>query len=179
MEFATTPPPAKRNTTARQSAPKKADSAQLVAQNEAAKEDRIKTRAEGVAGLFTIAQMATLATGQLADFQTIEDHGPRISREAALIAEHNEKFGQTLDRMAEVSPYAGLLMAVLPFALQIMTNHGMLKGKNVTGVAGVVAPEVLETRARTAIAQAQAEAIRTQQEAERDLAELKAQNGTQ
>src|SRR5882757_7282010 len=82
------------------------------------------TREEGVNGLFQLATGLCMMTGQHADAQAFAMHGPNIAPEIAAIAEDYDKVGEAIDKLVAVGPFAGLLTAVLPLALQLAVNHG-------------------------------------------------------
>jgi len=100
--------------------------------------------------------------GKYADAAAIADHGPNISREAASLAQQNEKIGQWIDYLTEAGPYAGLITAVLPLALQLLANHGRIDHSKVPGVSD---PRVLETKIQAEMLRAAA-AEKQQYEAE-------------
>lgn len=170
--------------------------AELKAKNDEATEKRIHHRESGINGVGQIAQFLCQLTGQLHDAGAISMHVPNLAHESAVVAEDNEKFGKSLDRLAELGPYTALLAAALPLACQLAVNHKLLKAENMAPGSGVISPEQLtaEVRAQLAIAEAQRmeqlalgkrEAIRRQKEAEAlldqyqaDVAQEPLRNGT-
>lgn len=185
--------PPKRTTTAgaQKTAMTEKQSQELAARQEEEKNKRIAFRASGINGIGQIAQFAAQMTGQLHDAGAISMHVPNVAHEAAVVAEDNEKFGKSLDRLAELGPYAALFAAALPLACQLAVNHRLLKAENMAPGSGVISPEQLtaEVRAQLAIAEAQRmeqlayqkrEALRRQKEAEASLAQYQDEvaNGT-
>lgn len=124
------------------------------------------TRRESLEALFQIGAAVATATGNLADAAACGRHGPVIAREAAPLGNRYEKFGQLLDWIGQVGPFAGLLAATMPFALQIAANHGRVP---YTAVAqfGVVEPQVLTAQVHAELAQRAAQELREQTEARR------------
>jgi len=101
------------------------------------------SRAEAIDGLFQIAGTALVVSKQYADAGAISIHKDAISLEAAKVADENEKFGALLDRLTAVGPYAGLLTAVLPLAMQLAANHGRIDPVKAGGLMGIQSPEAL------------------------------------
>lgn len=148
------PPPAARARGGRPSNASRAASAQVESSA------RIDRRTEAVAGLFNIAMMPAMLTGQLADVAAYNDHGPKIAAEAARIGEMHDRFGEVIDRLEVVGPYAGLVMAAAPLVLQLLLNHGRLPDTYASAFAGlgVVAPKLLEAKTLRMMAEQQAAA---------------------
>lgn len=158
-----TPPPAKAPAKAKQPTP---------TQNA-----KRNAREEGVNGLFQLGTMLCMMTGQHADAQAFATHGPKISPEIAKIAEDYDKVGEAIDRMVAVGPFAGLLTAVLPLALQLAVNHG--KG-NAAMFAdfGVVSRETMHANGNAAVMRQAAAAMEAQRAAEQEFvaAQIAVQN---
>jgi len=129
---------------------------------------KLAEREAAVNGVFQLAGFGCILVGQHADAGAIGMHGPRISLELARIAEDNEGVANVLDYLNKTGPYAGLILAVLPFTLQILANHGMLNAASL-GAAGVVHPDVLRAQSEAELAKQQADAIRAQEAAEAEL----------
>lgn len=126
-----------------------------------AAQERLSGRAEAVNGLFQIGTAMCLLAHQYADAATIDEHGENISRECAKVAEDNEQFANLLDKLSTVGPYAGLLTAIMPMAIQIAVNHKRMD----PGAMGSVAPEVLTAKVEADIAEKKAELLAQAQEA--------------
>lgn len=147
--------------------------------------DRIKTkdelRQEALDGLLQLSQFGCLAFGDFADAGAIGVFGPPIATETVNLAKDNAKVAKWVDLFVEVGPYAGLVAAAIPFLAQLMVNHKVFKAEQF-GNAGVMEPEMLETRMKTQVLHRAAEARRQQMEAQEQLVRLeeemlKAQNG--
>src|SRR5258707_876019 len=83
-------------------------------------------RAEAVEGIFQVLQATCMLTGQHADAAAIGMHGEPIAREVASLADSNDSVAAVVDSLRMVGPYTALLAAVLPFAMQILANHGRI-----------------------------------------------------
>lgn len=161
---ATTPPPRSRKAAgARQ------------AQQKAASTPMREARKEAVNGVFQLASFGLIIGKQYSDAGALNMHGDPIAEEVAKLAETNEGFAKNLDYLLEAGPYAGLITAVMPLALQIMANHGIIKAENVAG-ANVVPPQALESQVKTAIARQVIEAQRAQMEAEAEADQMTRQH---
>lgn len=128
-------------------------------------------REEAVNGLFQLGQLGCIIFGQYADAGAIGLHAPPIAAEAAELAEKNDQVAKGIDLLLQVGPYAGLVAAIMPLVLQIMANHKVIPAEKMSG-ANIVKPEVLESQIKTQMARQAMEAMRAQQEAERELAEM-------
>lgn len=129
----------------------------------------LEKREEGAKGIFQLAGFGLIVTKQYADAGAIAKHGANISHELAALADKNDGVAKLLDYFTEAGPYAGLVAAVMPFALQIMANHNMIRADMVSG-AGVVSPDALTAQIQAEMAKERAEALKAQQEAEMELA---------
>jgi hypothetical protein len=121
------------------------------------------SRAEAVNGLFQLGSFGSVMIGNYADAATLAEHGPGISTEVANLARENEQIGKWIDYLTQAGPYAGLITAVLPMALQLLANH---KRIDHTKVPGLTDPRVLETKIQTqmkAAAVQQMQAAQTEQ----------------
>lgn len=159
-----TPPPAKP----------RASSSRSSASSQKQVTERIQARTEAVGGVFQLAGMGLFMTGQLADAQAVTEHGPNISAETAKLAESNDQIAAFIDKLAAVGPYTGLVMAVLPLALQLFANHRPDVAPALSNF-GVKSPEQLKASAQLeAVRQAKA-AREAQAEAARAVAEMQAE----
>lgn len=118
------------------------------------------SRAEAVGGLFQLASFGCVMVGNYADAAAIGEHGPNISGELATLAAQNERIGTYIDYLTQAGPYAGLVTAVLPLALQLLANH---KRIDYAKVPGLTAPEVLEARVEGEMRQVALAQMREQQ----------------
>jgi hypothetical protein len=152
-----TPPPKRQ--TARKPAAK---TVPAVTQTEA--------RYEGLMGLGQIASAICIMRGLYADAGAIGLHYPNVARETANLASQNETIGKAIDYLNSAGPYAGLLTASLPLALQLLANHDRIDATKITGM-DVMPPEALEAKVRadmdTRATEIMAEAQRAQQEAQK------------
>lgn len=103
----------------------------------------------------------------IADAGACSQHGPVISQEAATLAETSEPLAKAIDFVTAVGPFAALFAAAMPFALQILLNHGRIPNVPQLAQFGVVAPEVMMQRAELEAQRQQmelAQMMRDQQE---------------
>jgi len=125
-------------------------------------------REEGVTGLFQLATAVCMMTGQHADAAAFGTHGPKIAPEIASIAEDYDKVGDVIDKLIAVGPFAGLLTAVLPLALQLAVNHGRGNAA-VFADFGVVSKETLEAQGQAAAMRQATAAVEAQRQAEAEF----------
>lgn len=135
---------------------------------------RTKAREEAANGIFQLAAFGCVVTKQYADAGAIANNGQAIAHEAAQLAETNEGVGRLLDYLMEAGPYAGLITAVMPLALQLMANHGLVKAELVAG-AGVQSPQALEAQVKADMARQAHAALMAQQEAEQAMHAMEAE----
>jgi hypothetical protein len=151
---APTPPPARKPT-------QTASQTKAVAKIEVENAERRKRSVDGVNSIASAIQMGLLATKQTADAGAINRHGPSVSNAIVDYAEGNDKFGASLDRLSDVSPLAGIMMACVPLVLQVAVNHNLfgLKAEQLA-TAGVVTPATLVSESNEYLMQMQTEAMR-------------------
>lgn len=128
-------------------------------------------REEAVNGVFQLGQLGLVMFGQYADAGAIGMHGPPIAHEVAELAKNNSQVAKGVDLLLQVGPYAGLVAAIMPLVLQLMANHEVIPADKMSG-ANIVKPEVLESQIKTQMARQAMEAMRAQQAAEQELADL-------
>lgn len=128
-------------------------------------------REEMVAQLGMFAQVPLMATKQFADAGAIGIYWPKIAKEVAKLAETEEAVANVIDPLIRVGPYAGLIAAVLPLAMQIAVNHNRIK----PGAMGTVPAVSLASQVESAMAQEELRAMRQQLEAEREAAAIRAE----
>jgi hypothetical protein len=133
---------------------------------------RLGERKEAVNGLFQLAALGCVITGNPADAGAIGKHGDGIAAEVAKLAESNARLGGTLDKLLDAGPLAGVIAAVLPLSFQLMANHGVVKAEFLSG-AGVVAPETLAAEVRANQLRMQRDALKAQNDAEREMAQMR------
>lgn len=133
---------------------------------------RVTREREGmVAQLGMFAQVPLLATKQFADAGAVGLHWPKIAHELAVLAESQEAVANVIDPLIRVGPYAGLIAAVLPLAMQLAVNHNRIK----PGSMGTVPSVSLSSQVESAMAQEELRAMRSQLEAEREAAAIRAE----
>jgi hypothetical protein len=132
---------------------------------------KAKEREEALHGVIQLAGMGLIIAGQHADAGAVNMHGPGIAHEFAQLADKNEKVGRGIDYITEAGPYAGVIMAVMPLALQVLTNHGILKAEALAG-AGIMHPDAIAAQVKADLARQAQEAIKAQRMAERELHEM-------
>lgn len=93
--------------------------------------------ARGPMVMLTVAGMKSPAL--LADAVAIEQGLPPIAQAIGDLAQDRPEVAAMLDRLMVAGPYTALISAVLPLALQLATNHGLMA----PGTFGTMAPEQL------------------------------------
>lgn len=121
-------------------------------------------RAEGLIQLSGIGQALCVMVGNYADAAAIGRFFPPIAVESAKLADDYDIVARPIDLLIQAGPFTAILAAGLPFALQIMANHGRLDASKLAG-QGVVPPEVLEAQMRAEMMRQQAQAMAEQQKA--------------
>ena len=157
------PPPVRGGSTSspRAAAPKRASGKQRV-------------REEAAAGVFQIVGFGAMLAGWHADAGAIQVHGPGIAHGVASMAEGNPKIAAGLDKLAETGPYGEAIILIMPLALQLMANHGLVKPELVAS-AGVVHPDTLAADVKAQMATQAHEALLRQKAAEAELTRLHAE----
>lgn len=92
---------------------------------------------QGVLGLFQVAAVPLSVAGMksdaaMADAVAIGMHAPTIADAVHQLATENVGVANALDKLLKAGPYAALISAVVPLAVQIATNHNAIP----VGVAG-------------------------------------------
>ena len=121
--------------------------------------------AERKAGLDNYVASATgilMLARQYPDAQAVAIHGPKITAEVATLAGRYENLGVKIDKLIAASPFAGLVMAVMPLALQVAVNHGLIKSPAMFAQLGIQSPEVLEAEGKAAEMKMMRDAIEAQ-----------------
>lgn len=127
------------------------------------KPSRFEERANGLMGLGQLLQGGLMLGKQYADAAAIGMHWQPVATEVARLAETLEPVAKTVDMLIQAGPYAALIQAVMPLAMQLAANHGYVPAT----MTGIVPPEVLRTQMEAQMLQTQADAYRAQQEAMR------------
>lgn len=128
-------------------------------------------REEALHGVIQLAGMGLIIAGQHADAGAVNLHGPGIATEFAKLANENEKIARDIDYITEAGPYAGVVMAVMPLALQLLVNHGVLKAEVFAG-AGMQHPDAIAATVKADLARQAQAAIKAQRTAEQELRDI-------
>lgn len=132
-------------------------------------------RAEGLRGFLGLVSVPIAMFGGetgAVDGIAITKHGENISNEAAALAENNVYMARTLDYICAVGPFAGLLAASIPLALQIMANHKRISASALPPELGIVEPQLLLAEAHAATMRQQAQAMQRHREAMAEIERL-------
>ena len=132
---------------------------------------KTKERAEGLQGIGQLLSAGLLFARQHADAGAVYKFWPDVAVESAKIADDNAKFGEFLDSLTAVGPYAGLITAALPLVMQVMVNHDKMDVTNVANL-GCVSKETLKANVQTQIMAAEMAAMRENMEMEQERARL-------
>lgn len=89
--------------------------------------------AEGVAGLLQVPAMVLSFTHPV-DGYSVAMHTPGISGAVADLAVERPEVAAALDRVLAVGPYGALIGAVIPLAMQLMHNHGLVPEQAATAM---------------------------------------------
>lgn len=138
---------------------------------------RSEVRRQGLLGIAQGAQLVSIMRGNLADAGAISKYSPQLVNETVILAEQDKYVALGVDTLTRIGPYTPVLMIAIPFALQIMANHGKVNAEALASVQGldIVPPDVLATQMKAHVAQMQAEAMREQRDAERILRQMEAE----
>lgn len=133
-------------------------------------------REEGLTGLAQIATGILIITKNYADAGAVDMHAAPIAHEIAVLAENDDRIANIVDRITAVGPYAALLTAVMPLALQILVNHDRIK-PSAAGLMGgqVMSKEALEKKVEADILRAQAQFLKDAKEAQEEVARIQAE----
>lgn len=132
---------------------------------------KLAERHEAVTGLWQLAGFGCVIFRQYADAGAIGLHSGPITDELVSLSDKNEKIARAIDYLTEAGPYAGLIVAVMPLAMQIAANHGIIKAE-LAGSVGVVPPQALDSQVRADMARTAQAALQQQQQAEQELAAM-------
>ena len=151
-----TPPPARN--------PAPSAAAKKAAKATSEREDALK-------GFGQLFQLPLIMTNQHADAAALGLHWPGIAREVATLAETQPAVARTVDLLMQAGPYAGLITAVLPLAVQFAVNHKMIPA----GAMNSVPAESLDAQMKAQLAQVQLQAMRAQREAMAEAKRIQAE----
>lgn len=130
--------------------------------------DKRKERVDAITGIAQLGAFGCVIMRQFADAGAINMYAQPTALELAKLAERKEPIAKAVDSLSDVGPYAGLITVLMPFALQILANHKILKAENLT-TYGVKAPETLEAEVRADMARQAMQAMQEQREAEEEM----------
>jgi hypothetical protein len=133
---------------------------------------RRETREAALSDAGDMLALGLMMLKQPADAGALSQHSPAIAHEMAMIAETDEKVAAFLDRLTTVGPYAGLMKAVIPLALQLAVNHKRLPADKFTGTMGVMDPKDLEAMVTLKAEKMRAELQREMENARKELAQM-------
>lgn len=128
-------------------------------------------RTEALAGLGPLIQAPLLLTKKYADAGAVAAHWDNVGSELAKLADTVPAIAKIIDPLLQAGPYAGLIAAVLPLAMQLGVNHGFGKA----GAMGTVPPTTLSAQIETGLAKAELQALIIQRDAEREAAKVRAE----
>lgn len=136
---------------------------------------KTESREENLVGLAGIATGVLIITKNYADAGAVDMHAAPIAHEVAVLAENDDRIANIVDRLTAVGPYAALLTAVMPLALQILVNHDRIK-PSAAGLMGgkVMSKEALSAKVEADILKAQAAFMREAREAQEEAREAQA-----
>lgn len=132
---------------------------------------KTKERADGLQGIGQLLSAGLLFARQHADAGAVYKFWPDVAVESAKIADDNPKFGEFLDSLTAVGPYAGLITAALPLVMQVMVNHDKMDVTNVANL-GCVSKETLRAQVQKEIMAAEMQAMREKIEMEEQRAAI-------
>lgn len=97
---------------------------------------------EGILGMLQIPAMGLALAGAknpvfAADSIVIQSYSPGIAEALNNLAHDKPEVAAALDRVLAVGPYGAIIAAVLPMAMQLLTNHGVIPA----GIMGTVPVE--------------------------------------
>lgn len=126
-----------------------------------------QAREEGLKGIAQIGTAACILTKNYADAGALDMHAEPIAHEIAVLASENEKVATIVDRVTAMGPYAALIGAVMPLALQLLVNHDRVK-PDAAGLFGgkVMSKEALAAKVSADIDTAKAKFLREAREAQ-------------
>lgn len=131
VNFTDTPPP-KRAAAKRTTPAPKATSSETVRQD----------REDAINGMFQLGSVLAMAFGKWADAGAINTYGPGISTETVKLADRYDSVGKGIDALAQVGPFAGVMMAVTPLLIQLAANHRIINPEQAKAM-GATDPETL------------------------------------
>lgn len=146
-----TPPPARRTASTTKAATTKLSER---------KQQETQARIDGMNAVGSAIHMTLLAARLPADAGAVNRHVPGITKAIAEYAENNPGAGEKLDKLTDVTPLAGIAMAVVPLFAQIAVNHNLFGFKaQMFSAVGVVTPDTLIAESETFLMETQRKAM--------------------
>jgi uncharacterized protein with beta-barrel porin domain len=141
-----------------------------------AAQNRQTAREEGLNGLVQIGSAVCIMTKNYADAGALTEHGPNVSHEIAALAEENENVANVIDKLTAMGPYAGLITAIMPLAIQLLINHDRIK-PDAAGLMGanVMSKEALAAKVSADIDTKKAAFLREAKQAQEEAAKAQAE----
>lgn len=174
------------NLTPPKAAPRKSAAPSSSARVGAITDQKSAERSEGLNGYLGSATALLMLFRQYADAQAMSMHGPKVVSEVVSLATRYEKLAGAIDKAIAASPFAGLIMAVMPLGMQLAVNHGLIQNPAALAGMGIQSKEALEAEGRQAQQRMMLQALQAQKKYaeekaafEAELAELaQSPNGT-
>lgn len=144
------------------------------ARKAAARRNKAADYRKGVTGLLQMAGLPLLAAGKathstalLADAVAISTHAEPVAEAVADLAVEDARVAAVLDKLMSVGPYSALIGAVMPLAIQLAANHGII-GPDQAAMLGATPPAeyVAELAAQAEAAEAERERVEAEVDAE-------------
>lgn len=106
-----------------------------------------KSKTDYRPGFLGIAQMGAFVASFFSplDAVAVTDHAPNIAEAVQVTADNDPKFAAAMDRILSAGPYAALISACVPLAMQVLHNHGHVPGEVVKTMGGRTRDEVTES----------------------------------
>lgn len=105
----------------------------------------------GVAGMMQLAGMPLLVAGKstrnpilVADAAAIAMHAEGVATAIADLAVEDARIAAVLDKLTAVGPYSALVGAVMPLAVQLAANHGIVGDKQAAMFGAVPVGDLLD-----------------------------------
>lgn len=146
-------------------------SAKRTSSTSTAKKSTKDQREEAINGLGQLAQAPLLAIRQYADAGAIGLHWPGVAKELAGLADTQPVIARFVDPLIKAGPYTGLVMAVLPFATQVLVNHGVIPA----GAMGSMPANSIAAQVEASLAEQEMQALQAQLQAEQAAQRLRDQ----
>lgn len=116
-----------------------------VAAPKASRVSKSRTKTDYRPGFLGLTQLGAFVAGFFSplDAIAITDHSKNLAEAVQITADQDPKFAAMLDRVLSAGPYAALISATIPMAMQILHNHDKVPGEVVKGMGGRTKAEVI------------------------------------